>query len=105
MAVVEEDIQITENDLPLEQSNRRVLEHVAFICLFLMGAALRVVVWIAYYPGFVFVGDSMSYLGSARNQIAAAPWRPQLYPLFMKPFLIFDNLAVVTATQHLIGLG
>jgi hypothetical protein len=90
--------------LPLKKS-RCVLEHWPFICFFLMGATLRVVVWIAYYPGFIFVGDSMSYLRSARDQVSASSWRPQLYPMFMKPFLIFDNLAVVTAMQHLIGLG
>jgi hypothetical protein len=83
----------------------RVRDHLFFAVLFVAGLILRVIVFIAYYPGMVFLGDSMTYLEEARIHLRFVGWHPPLYSMFLRPVLVFDNLAVATALQHLMGLG
>jgi hypothetical protein len=83
----------------------RLKRNLLFLVLLVVGLILRVLVFSAYSPGLIFVGDSLSYLEEARINLFLAGWHPVLYSLFLKPVLVFDNLAVVTALQHLMGLG
>ena len=87
------------------RSSLRLRDHLPFAILFVAGLILRVIVFIAYYPGLVFVGDSMTYLEEARLGLRFVGWHPPLYSLFLKIPFVFDNLAAATALQHLMGLG
>jgi hypothetical protein len=87
------------------RSPSRFKRHLPFAGLFAAGLILRVIVFIAYYPGLVFVGDSMTYLEEARIHLRFVGWHPPLYSLFLRAAFVFDNLAVATALQHLMGLG
>lgn len=72
--------------------------------LLVAGVALRVITWLAYQPALIYT-DSYYYLYNV------APLNPQYldpigYPLFvLKPLLPIGGLALVSAVQHLAGIG
>jgi hypothetical protein len=72
--------------------------------LLVLGAALRVITWLAYQPALIYT-DSYYYLFNV------APLNPQYldpigYPLFvLKPLLPIGGLALVSAVQHVAGIG
>jgi hypothetical protein len=72
--------------------------------LLVAGTALRVITWLAYQPALLYT-DSYYYLFNVD------PLNPQYldpigYPLFvLKPLLPIGGLALVSAVQHLAGIG
>ena len=81
--------------------------NVLFSVLFITGAALRLLVVLAYQPVFMLQKDTYTYLHTAVNASGSPnAYRPALYSLlFLKPILLFDNLAVVPIVQHTAGLA
>ncbi|HEY3611223.1 MAG TPA: hypothetical protein VGL06_27260 [Pseudonocardiaceae bacterium] len=75
-----------------------------FTALLVLGGALRVITWLAYQPALIYT-DSYYYLFNVD------PLNPQYldpigYPLFvLKPLLPIGGLALVSAVQHLAGIG
>ena len=68
------------------------------------GVALRVLAWFAYQPALMF-GDSFRYLGNIGTTTPAG-YNPIGYELFvLTPTLAVDGLELVTALQHLAGVG
>lgn len=78
--------------------------HPAIVAVVGAGALLRLLVWVAYKPALIFVGDSIAYLNGAYT-LAPGIFRPSFYSLFMAPFDPFDNLALVSFVQHVLGLA
>ena len=71
------------------------------------GIAVRIVTIVAYRPALLLQRDTLIYLQTA---VASDPspgrFRPALYPLFfLKPLLVFNELAVVAIVQHVMGLA
>ena len=68
------------------------------------GVTLRVLAWFAYQPA-LFFGDSFRYLGNVGTYDPAG-LAPIGYELFvLTPALEVDGLELVTALQHLAGVG
>lgn len=80
-----------------------VRRHALFLGLFVAGAALRVVAWLAYTPGFVYY-DSVRYLNNA-DHLRPDVIRPLGYPLFLRLLPTRHGLEVIPAVQHLMGLA
>ena len=81
-----------------------VRRHWLFLAFFVAGAVLRVITQITYRPAILFF-DSYLYLARAVD-LDNFPSRPIGYPLlFLRPLLAFDNLALIPAAQHVLGLG
>ncbi|HEX5493549.1 MAG TPA: hypothetical protein VFX70_03110, partial [Mycobacteriales bacterium] len=67
--------------------------------------ALRALVWLSLPPATWFSGDSFSYLAAAVHPVPGL-WRPSGYPLLvLLPLRVAHSLALVTAVQHVLGLG
>jgi len=67
--------------------------------LIVAGTVLRVITWMAYHPAIFYI-DSIKYLYHG--------WQgsdPLGYKIPLKVVLAFGDLGLVTALQHLIGLG
>jgi 4-amino-4-deoxy-L-arabinose transferase-like glycosyltransferase len=81
--------------------------HRLFIVVLLAGAALRVVVSLAYYPALLLQRDAYTYLRLALDpDVGPARYRPSLYPaVFLDPLLATGELAAVPIAQHLLGLA
>ena len=80
--------------------------HGTFICLFAAGAVLRLLAWLAYKPAILVLPDTYGYLRVATvGSGVGRGWRPFFYSQFLRPLLLFEDLAVVTAVQHLLILG
>ena len=78
--------------------------HWLIIALVAAGVALRVVAWFAYQPALIF-GDSFRYLGNIGNYDPGGI-QPIGYELFvLTPTLAVGGLQLVTALQHLAGVG
>lgn len=90
---------------PWERFTAFATSNKTFMVLFAIGAALRLIVQVTYHPALMLQRDTYTYLSMAVNDGEASGLRPLMYPLLMKPLLIFDNLAVVTVVQHLAGLA
>ncbi|HEY9476716.1 MAG TPA: hypothetical protein VIS06_23060 [Mycobacteriales bacterium] len=70
-----------------------------------MAGALRAVVWLSLPPATWFSGDSFSYVTAAVRPEPGL-WRPSGYSLLLLlPLRPAHSLALVTAVQHLLGLG
>lgn len=83
-----------------------VVEHRPFLWALLLGAALRLVVQIAFSPGLVFA-DGVYYLGFLQTFFPSAD-RPDGYSLLVLHSLsLLTSHVIVAATlaQHLIGLA
>jgi hypothetical protein len=78
--------------------------HWLFSALLLLGVGLRVVTWLAYQPALLYT-DSYRYLDNI------GPENPQFldpigYSLFvLKPLVPLGGIALVSAVQHLAGIG
>ncbi|MGH3321140.1 MAG: hypothetical protein ACRDN9_13365 [Streptosporangiaceae bacterium] len=69
-----------------------------------LGVALRVVVQLAYRPAILYI-DSFGYLTNAKD-LDPTMWRPVGYDALMVRWLLaYDDLSLITAVQHLLGLG
>ena len=81
-----------------------VVRHWLFIVLTAAGVALRVLAWFAYQPALMF-GDSFRYLSNI-GIYDPGGIQPIGYELFvLTPLLAADGLELVTAVQHLAGVG
>jgi hypothetical protein len=73
--------------------------HWLAVALIAVGAALRVITWMAYHPALLYI-DSVKYLYHG--------WQgsdPLGYKVPLKIVLAVGNLGTVTALQHLLGIG
>ncbi len=81
-----------------------VVLHWLFIALVGVGVVLRVLAWFAYQPALMF-GDSFRYLSNI-GKYDPGGLHPIGYELFvLTPTLWVDGLELVTALQHLAGVG
>ncbi len=81
-----------------------IVRHWLFIVLTAVGVALRVLAWFAYQPALLF-GDSFRYLSNV-GIYDPGGIQPIGYELFvLTPTLAADGLELVTAVQHLAGVG
>ena len=79
--------------------------HWPFLVVLAAAAVLRAAAWLAVHPAWWILGDSISYLEDAVH-LAPDRWRPGGYSLMLLwPLLPAHSLALVTAVQHLLGLG
>lgn len=78
-------------------------DHVPFLVVLAIGIVLRVVAHLAYRPA-LFFNDSFGYLDNVDELDPGLLW-PMGYSLFIKPLLVFDDLAVLPAVNHLLGLA
>jgi len=81
-----------------------VARHPQFAVALAAGAVLRLVAMIGYPGALWFAGDSYVYVGAALRP------RPDLsktigYSFFLRALLPFHSFTLVTALQHLMGLG
>jgi hypothetical protein len=88
----------------LARAFRGLLRHWLFIALLGVGGTLRVLAWSAYQPALMF-GDSFRYLSNI-GIFDPGGLHPIGYELFvLTPTLWVDGLELVTAIQHLAGVG
>lgn len=78
-------------------------DHVPFLVVLAIGIVLRVVAHLAYRPA-LFFNDSFGYLDNVADLDPGLLW-PMGYSLFIKPLLAFNDLAVLPAVNHLLGLA
>ena len=81
------------------------LRHLPFGLVLVAGIVLRVIVWSAYRPAILLLGDTNAYLNAAGGDPHGAEWHPLLYAAFLKPAFALGSLGVATALQHLLILG
>lgn len=81
-----------------------VRDNIAFAILFALGTVVRIAVSLAYRPALLLQRDTYTYLNLALDPDHEG-FRPDVYPLLLRGLLPFDNLIVVTALQHIAGLG
>jgi hypothetical protein len=82
-----------------------VRRHWPFLVVLALAAALRVAAWLAVQPAWWIIGDSIGYLDDAMR-LQPNRWRPSGYSLLLLwPLQPAHQLALVTAVQHLMGLG
>ena len=75
-----------------------------FLVLLVLGAMVRVLVQVAFPPGFVF-SDGPTYLRMA-NHLVPSPDRPVGYGALLWVLArISDSVAMVSVTQHVLGLA
>jgi hypothetical protein len=91
-----------------ERGHRVLREHWPLLVVLACGAALRVVVLLAYHPALIFP-DSERYLRFAQ-QFIAGNWTPDWlrtsgYSVLLIPAVLIHNLMVVALAQHLLGLA
>jgi hypothetical protein len=88
-------------------ATRSLQGHLPFVLLFVVGAVLRTLVCVAYRPALMLQRDAYAYLELALNPTPSpGSFRPVVYPLlFLKPLLVFDELALVPIVQHALALA
>ncbi|MGV0742506.1 hypothetical protein [Mycolicibacterium sp. XJ870] len=85
-------------------AGRLVVRHWLFVVLVVVGVTLRVLAWFAYQPALMF-GDSFRYLTNVGTYDPGG-LHPVGYELFvLTPTLAVDGLELVTAVQHIAGVG
>jgi hypothetical protein len=72
--------------------------------LLLLGAAIRLAFMIGYWPAFFVVPDGKAYVTAATSG-QLDPGFPFGYSAFLAVFRPFGSHALVSAAQHVIGLG
>ncbi|MGH3341357.1 MAG: hypothetical protein ACRDPK_00430, partial [Carbonactinosporaceae bacterium] len=89
---------------PLGRLAGAARRHWLFLLVMAAGAAVRWLVQVTYEPA-VFFFDSFTYLDAVTVPEPDSP-RPLGYPVLMlRPLLVFHDLALIPAVQHLLGLG
>lgn len=83
---------------------RSARAHWPLLVVVTAGAALRVLITIAYRPAMVFFQDSFDYLGDAQH-LRPGVIRPLGYPLFLRAISLVGDLSAVPLVQHLLGLA
>ncbi len=85
---------------------RRVAgRHAPFLVVFVAGASLRVLTFVAYQPGLAYAQDSFSYLHDAHTG-APNVIRPEGYAFFLRLVEgLTGEFSVVAAAQHVFGLA
>lgn len=79
--------------------------HRPMLAVLIVAASLRVLGWLAIHPAWWFLGDAIDYVNSALD-LKPGEWRPSGYSLILlAPLSYFQQLSLVTASQHLLGLG
>ena len=90
------------------RTSRGLQRHWLFATLLILGAALRVVVLVAYHPALIFP-DSVRYLQYARNftagQWSADALRQSGYSVLIIPVMLLHDLWIIPLAQHLVGLA
>ena len=87
-----------------DTARRVVGRHAPFLVVFLAGAVLRVVTFLAYQPGLAYAQDSFSYLHDAHTGVPNVI-RPEGYAFFLR---LVEGLTgqffMVAVAQHAFGL-
>jgi len=78
--------------------------HALFALVLVVGAILRLLCWRAYAPALLFWHDSFEYLADGRS-LRPGVIRTLGYPVFLHGLSLVGSLRLVTAVQHLLGLG
>src|SRR3954471_1971321 len=78
-------------------------DHWPFLVLLAAGAALRLIVMLAYRPALEFVQDSFGYLGAAKS-LSPDVVRPVGYSFFLRVLSLTGNVSSVPVAQHILGL-
>jgi len=90
------------------RTSRGRQRHWLFATLLILGAALRVVVLVAYHPALIFP-DSVRYLQYAHNftagQWSADALRQSGYSVLIIPVMLLHDLWIIPLAQHLVGLA
>jgi hypothetical protein len=68
------------------------------------GLTLRILVTIAYRPALLFQSDAYVYLQKAAD-LEPSHYRPILYSLFLKPFVMLHSVLAAVILQHILALG
>ena len=77
--------------------------HWLFAIVLSLGAIGRLLTMVAYNPALLYI-DSYRYLHNLATLNPESP-DPVGYPVFLRIVLFFGNLELVSAVQHLLGLG
>lgn len=89
----------------MQGGGRALLRHWPLLAVLAPAAALRVVAWFAVYPAWWVLYDGIAYLQDA-IQLRPDNWRPSGYSLLLiRPLLPLHSIALITAAQHLMGIG
>lgn len=89
----------------ISRLTRSLRGHRPFAVVLIAAAALRVVTMLGYRPAFVSWYDSYAYLETAAHLRPGTGFHPAGYPLLLRLFLPFHDVAVVVAVQHVLGLA
>ena len=89
---------------PLRGAVLSIAPHWLFALIFAAGLVLRILVWSAYRPALLLLGDTTAYLNVASGGTNAETWHPLFYAVFLKPAIWVGSLGVATAAQHALGL-
>jgi hypothetical protein len=87
----------------LRDARRTAARHAPLLAVLAAGTALRALAWASYQPA-LFYSDSVGYLQNT-GRAPGTGWHPPGYPLFLDPLVLGRHLALVSAVQHLLGLG
>jgi hypothetical protein len=79
-------------------------EHTPFVLALAAAAAVRAIVGPTYRPALLLQTDAYVYLNKALD-MQPSRFRPVLYSLFLKPFLLAGSIALVPWLQHGLGLA
>jgi hypothetical protein len=107
-----DDARASDHRWPLGRVRDRSLfalgrQHTGFVALLLAGVAARIACMVAYWPGLLY-SDSWAYLRLAYggSPVGYQADRPSGYPLLIRLLTMPSHqVAIVTLTQHLVGLG
>jgi hypothetical protein len=79
--------------------------HWPLLLVLALATGVRLAAWYAVHPAWWIIGDSIGYIHVAMTHQPES-WRPGGYAeMVLLPLWPFHHLAIVTAVQHLMGLG
>jgi hypothetical protein len=80
-------------------------KHWPLLAIVALSLAVRSVAWLAIHPAWWILGDSIGYLLDTLH-LRPDSWRPSGYSLLILwPLLPAHSLSLITAVQHLMGVG